>query len=563
MKKILCLAGLAALAALQALWAWNAGLCRRAVDGSRAPEENVRLLRRAEAVFPWNSMVSFELGRAYFEQGAESMADPAARDRLFRESIDSYLRSLRLNPASAAAHFGLGQALLYAGYAGLPAPLAYFDEYKRAAELTGHDSQLHYEAGKVLFGSWARLSPDERDFAAGLLRGSLAGENQERVLDLLEAWYLAGHDAGLIDRILPDDAGALRTYARFLGERSLSLEARLSALVRAEALEVARAKTELDRARRASESFMPAEAGHAARAALRLLGSVRFYQALAGKELFDPLEFKALQRAARRVLARSWIEETGSLDDPEGIIAAYVEAEDDPAALGEFEAFLAERRLLDERRAATPFQSLKTLAFRMGLDFKLGRFSRVTDVEGLLASSSTVLAPSGRASYYRILRLIGEANLRQNDPIEAAAFFQKAREVGSDSLEVLLGLERCYGLLKDEPKAAEVRSAIGRLTSPDRIDLGGQSLAKGQTTRIDLVTRGGPMSFRLELAPSEAGTSPLVSVFLDDRVVWEKYGDTGIAEFAGTPGHGRARLEVQAVSASVNLAGLSISSEIR
>jgi tetratricopeptide (TPR) repeat protein len=543
--------------------AWNARLCRRAQDAATPPHEKVRLLRRAEAVFPWNSAVSFELGRVYFEQGAESMADPAARDDLFRKSIDSYLRSLRLNPASAAAHFGLGQALLYAGYAGLPTPLPYFDEYRRAAELTGHDSQIHYEAGKVLFGHWDRLSPDERDFAAGLLKRSMAGKGQERVLDLLEAWYLAGHDAGLIDRILPEDAAALRTYARFLGERSLSLADRLSALARAEALEVARARTELDRARSAAASLMPAEAAFRAGLALDALGSVKFYQGLAGRDLLDPLEFKALQRGARRVLARSWIEETGSLEDPEGIIAAYVEAEDNPAALGEFEAFLAERRLLDERRAVTPFQSLKTLAFRMGLDFKLGRLSRVTDVEGLLASSSTVLAPSGRSSYARILRLIGQANLELNDAIEAAAFFEKAREVGSDSLDVLLGLERCYSLLEDEAKAAGVRAAIGRLTSPDQIDLGGQALAKGQLTRVDLLTTGGPRAFRLEFTPSEPGTSPLVSVFLDGRAVWEEYGDTGLAEFMGTLGQGRARLEIQAVSAPVNLGRLSISMQIR
>jgi len=491
------------------------------------------------------------------------MGDPAARDGLLRKAIDSYLRSLRLNPASAAAHFELGQALLYAGYAGLPTPLAYFDEYRRAAELTGHDSQIHYEAGKVLFGRWDGLSSEERDFATGLLKGSLAGKGQERVLDLLEAWYLAGHDTGLIDRILPEDAAALRTYARFLGERALSLEDRLSALARAEALEVARAKTELDRAWGAAESLMPSEAAFRAGLALDALGSVKFYQALAGRELLDPLEFKALQRAARRVLARSWVEETGSLDDPEGIIAAYVEAEDNPAALGEFETFLAERRLLDERRAVTPFQSLKTLAFRMGLDLKLGRYNRVADVEGLLASSSTVLAPSGRASYARILRLIGQANLELNDAIEAAAFFEKAREVGSDSLDVLLGLERCYSLLDDEPRAAGVRSAIGRLVSPDQIDLGGRALAKGQTARVDLQTRGGPRAFRLEFTPSGPEAAPLVSVFLDGRVVWEKYGDTGLAEFTGNLGQGRARLEIQAVSAPVSLGRLLISMEIR
>ena len=39
-------------------------------------------------------------------------------------------------------------------YLGLPAPLGYFEEYKRAAELTGHNSQIHFDVGKVLLGRW-------------------------------------------------------------------------------------------------------------------------------------------------------------------------------------------------------------------------------------------------------------------------------------------------------------------------------------------------------------------------------------------------------------------------
>ncbi len=525
---------------------------------AKTPEEKVRLLRRADTAFPWTSAVPFELGQVYFAQGAEAMGDAAARDGLLRKSIDCYLRSLRLNPGSAAAHFGLGQALLYAGYAGLGTPLPYYDEYRRAAELTGHDSQLHYEAGKVLFGRWDSLSPAERDFVAGLLKTSMAVNSQVRVPDLLEAWYAAGHAAGLMDRILPDDAAALRAYALFLGEHALSLEDRQAALARAEALEVARAKTEIDRSRRAAESFMPAESAYRANVALDALRSVKFYQALVGKELFDPREYKGLLKETRRLLARSWIEETRSLDDPEGILAAYLEIEDDPAALGEFETFLRERHLLDLSYSDAPFESLKTMAFRMGLAFKLGRYADITGFEALLASSSTVLAPSGRPSYVRILSLIGEVNLRLNNDIEAKAFFEKAREVGADGLDVLVALERCYSRLDDEPKAAEARAAIGRLTSPDRIDLGNRAVAKGQTTRIDLVTTGGPRAFRLEFTPSEPGELPLISVSLDGRVVWEKYGDTGIAEFAGTLGRGPARLEISAISAPVNLGRLSI-----
>ncbi len=561
LKKVLLLAGLAALAVLQAATAWNARLCWRAKAAAQNPEEKIRLLRRADAVFPWSSAVPFELGQAYFEQGAEAMGDPATRDPLFRKAIDCYLRSLRLDPGSAAAHLGLGQALLYAGYAGLPAPLPYFDEYKRAAELTGHSNQIHYEAGLVLFERWDSLRPEEQDFAARLLKSATAGPGVARVLDLLESWYLSGHEPGRIERVLPDEADALRTYARFLGERSLSLEDRQSALARAEALEVARARAEAGRSRRAADADMPSESAFRANVALDALRSVRFYQALTGKELLPPREYDRLLKSVQRLLAMSWVIENPSLDDPEGILVAYIDAEDDIGALEAFERFLKERRLLDEGSGGTPFRSLKALAFRMGLSFKLGRYHDIAGVEGLLASSSTVLAPSGRESYVRILRLIAEASLRLNNDIEAEAFFQKAREVGPDSLGLLLGLERCYRRTGDERKAAEMREAALKLTTPKEFDLGGRAVAKGQTVRIDLITTGGPRTFRLDFGPSGPGTVPLVSIFLDGRVVWEKYGDTGIAEFTGTVKEGAARLEITAVNYPVSLIRLEMADE--
>ena len=85
------------------------------------------------AVFPWNDLVAFELGKAYFERGAEALGDPAARDRSFGQAVEAFLRSLRLDPGRAAVHFHLAQTLLYMSYLSLPAPVPYFEEYKRAA----------------------------------------------------------------------------------------------------------------------------------------------------------------------------------------------------------------------------------------------------------------------------------------------------------------------------------------------------------------------------------------------------------------------------------------------
>ncbi len=335
-------------------------------------------------------------------------------------------------------------------YLGLPVPLGYFEEYKRAAELTGHSSRIHYDAGKVLLGRWDGLAAEEKDFAAGLLKGALAGKGEERLADFLEAWNLAGRDEALIDRVLPDDAASLRTYARFLGERALSLEARRSALARAEAMDVARARTELDQARRDAESFRTADSSARCAAALEALGAVRFYQTLVGRDLFDPKEHKALLTAARRLLAMNRIEETRSLADGDGVIAAYLALEDDFTALGEFETFIKERGLAVEAGTDSPFKDLHILAFRMAVDFKLNRYRDIARVGSLLSSSSLVIAPSGRPSYAAILRLIGEANLKLDSLYEAERYYRMALEVAPDDLDVLLGLERCYGRLSDE-----------------------------------------------------------------------------------------------------------------
>lgn len=555
-KKILGIAGLTVLVLLQGAVACNARLCWRARAVETEPEAKIRLLRRAEAIFPWNPEVSLELGKVYFAQAKDALGDPAKRDDLFDRAAGSFRRALRLDPGSPAAHFELGQALLYTSYLGQPATIAYFDEYRRAAELTGHNSQIHFDVGKVLLGRWDALAPAEKDFVVGILKHALAGKGEERLLDLLETWNIAGRDLALIDRILPDDAEALRTYARFLGERRLSLDARHQALARAEAFDVARAKAELDRARRDAEMFRTSDASERAEAAVRALGSVKFYQNLTGRELFDPKEYEATLRAARRLLAQSRIEETRSLADGDGVIAAYLDLEDDSAALGEFETFIKERGLLADYGTESPFKDLGTLAFRMTLDFKLNRYRDIARVGDLISSSSLIIAPSGRPSYVRILRLVGESDLKLDYVYEAEKYLKMALDVSPDDLAILLSLEQCYERLNDEAKAVEVRRAIDRLASPAAISLGGQVLAKGGSFETSLVTAGGPKAISLEFVPAPAESRSLVSVFIDGRIAWEGNGDTGPVRFRATLRQGRAALVITAVSGTVGLSRL-------
>lgn len=561
-KKILPLAGLAALVALQASVAWNERLEWIGRAAAADPEERIRALGRAEAVFPWNAAVAFELGKAHFERGVRALGDPAVRDRAFGLSVEAFLRSLRLDPGDAAAHFHLGQTLLYMSYLGLPAPLPYFEEYERAARLTGHNSQIRFEVGKVLLGRWPALALDERDFAAGILRRSLAGGGPERLREVLETWALEVGDYDLVERVLPDEAPALRAYARFLGERGLALDRRHGALARAERLDLERARAEVEEGRRAAESFRLGEAAERFRTALEALDGVRFYQALAGRDLLDAADHESLRRTALRHLAMVRVDETRSLVDETGALDDYLAAGDEFTALGEFERFLKERGLLGEApTTAAPFKDLATLAFRMTLDFRMNRYRDIVRAGDLLASSSVVVAPSGRPSYLRILNLIGEANLKLDYVYEAERHFRLALEVEPGSLEALLGLERCLERVNDEAGAAEVRRRIEARAGPARIDLGGRRLTKGEIFEVEIPADGRPAGLRLEFQADPAVRPPLVAVFLNGRVAWEGSGDTGPVVIPGVLRAGLNSLEIEAVGGPLTLVAVTRLSE--
>ncbi|HYA48337.1 MAG TPA: hypothetical protein VEG35_01450, partial [Burkholderiales bacterium] len=109
MKRTFLLAGLAVLAAFEVAVYWNARLLERANGLAGDPAEKARVLGRAARLYPWNDRVSLELGMARSESAAQALGNVAARDAAFAESVRHFLRALRLNPGSAAAHFELAQ----------------------------------------------------------------------------------------------------------------------------------------------------------------------------------------------------------------------------------------------------------------------------------------------------------------------------------------------------------------------------------------------------------------------------------------------------------------------
>ena len=552
MKKLAVLAALTLLAVLQASVAWNARLLSVAQDKMGAAGEVAATLELANRVYPWNALVHAELGRVYFERATGSLGDPAVRDASLARASEAYARALRLDPGSADVHFHFAQALMYMSYLSLPVPLPYFEQYKRSAALTGHNSQIFFEVGRVLLSRWGSISAEERDFTLGILEKALAGRDEERFTVLLETWSLAVGDPAVIDRIVPDDAALLRRYARFLGERSLSLEVRQETQARAEHLEFLRAKSELARGQRALDYFQGREASGYLRSGLRTLDSILFYQALAGAELIDPREFHEVRKTTLGLLAQDQIERTRSLADPDRLIARYLELEDQIPALGEFDRFIRERGLLGEAGGSiAQTGDLGALAFRMALDFKQNRYRDIVRAGELLSAGYLVIPESGRSSYVRILGVIGESCLKLDYVYEAEKHFRKALDIDPDDLEILLGLERCHDRLNDRPQAAKVRRKIEGLITPPRLDLEPGLIPKGGSRTIGLISDGRPRSVRVEFdVPAEA-PGPLVAAYLNGRVVWEDRLERGAFTFRAGPRVGPNVLQLVAVSGPV------------
>ena len=557
MKKPLLIAALVVVAVCQTLITWNAHLYDRARDEAAGPAAKARLLELAARVYPWNDQVDFELGKTFFARGSESLGDASLRDRAFAQSVGYFLKALRLNPGSAATHLYLAQSLQYMSYLSLPTTVGYFGEYRKAAALTGHDSEIYCEVGTVLLASWESLRPEEREFTLDVLGKMLAGAGREKFRDLLEVWYLHGRDYSIIDGIMPDDPGLERAYARFLGEMSLSLEVRQKALARAEFLDFVKAKDELSQGQRGYEYFQSQDAaGHLITAA-RLLESIRFYESLVRESLIDPAEYAQVLKTTYLLLAEIQAEKTRALSEPDGYLEKYLALETDPLAAGEFEQFLKDRNLLEDvQTAAARPKDLRALAIGLRLDFKQNKYRDIAQAGETLEKSAYIIPPAGTAYYVRILELAGDSFEKLDDIYEAENYDLKALAADPDDLEGLIRLERCYDRLNDDPQRVAVRRRIDGLLTPREVIAEPRVLRKDEPLEIRIVGDGSPVSMTVSLAGLEPGNLPLLSVFFNGRAVWEGYAQGGSLSFSLSPRTGANTLVMEAVNRPVTVASL-------
>jgi hypothetical protein len=559
-KRLLLL--LAVLAAAAADLLFYDGSARVSAAARRPdPAARMEILSGGQDLAALNDLQYRDLGRAAFEAAVVDLTAAESRDRNLRSAYQAQMRSLAVNPLSAATHFDLAQTLDYMTLFDLPAAGRPMDESIKTVRLAGQDAEILAATGRVLLSSWPRLTVEERALARDVTRSALAVRPGERLEGILDLWALRVQDPAFMRAVLPPDAEAYRTYARFLAERGLDRGERIHFLAEAEAIDLqkAAAAAAAGRSEFLAARMKPAEAHF--REGLRLLDGLRSYRDLdpaSGK--VSAASIRDLRKSLRLGLARCRLETARSLDGILDDLQAYLEVEDSAAAVAELEKSLRSRRLIEAKPDASG-KDLARLAFELDLLLRQNRYREVVSNGQSLEAGLVMVTEAVRPDYAAILERIGDAYRKLDFLYESNRFYQKARESRPSASPELLGkMVRNYERLNDTAALAGLRREAAGLFSPRRVDWSGILLPKGTPFKTTLVLEAKESRLSLEILPR--GPFPVyVTVVLKGRIVWEDFASGAPVTVSLTPETGAQELEILPWNGPLALTGLELAVE--
>jgi tetratricopeptide (TPR) repeat protein len=485
-------------------------------------ERRIALLESEQKLIPWNDRVYQELGKAYFESGVNRLQDNEARDADLRKSYENFRRALDLNPLSSSLHFDFAQALQYVSLLDLGIRGDDLAEFMKAARLSGQNRQVFSEAGKVMFSRWRLLSPADREYAKSVAKAVLLDPSPETLEAYLGLWEIDIGDPSVLEAILPKRADVLRGVARFMGERGLPRDERLRYLVQAEALDLKAAREDLAAGQTALSGLKLDDARTRFRSALAGLGRIEFAQSLRGENTIDRLEVRDMTKSIRLGLAKCALEETRKLGDALEDLFAYLDLEEEPAAVGGLETFLKERNIIGGPASAGA-QDFDRFLFQMRLDFKQNRFREIIQSGQALERGLLVIPEAMKPRYVRILGMIGDSYRKLDYVYESNGFFRKALDVGGPNIDLFLKMRKNFERLNDSARQGEVDQMIRTLVPGREEALAGTVISKEAPLVKKWILDGRKLELSVTFADPGPEPFPLVSVLFNGQAAWEDY----------------------------------------
>lgn len=521
LRQIVLLFAIFVLGLLNIFIYWNSHLYYRA-QKEDDDQKKIRLLEESNKLYPLNDLVFYELGKSYLDFGLMRLNDAAASESSFRKSVQNLRKSILINPASPFSHFYLGQSLLNLALFSSGKDTKFYDEFRKAALLSGDGSQIFNEVGRLFLSRWPELSPEDQNFTLEILRKVVGNKDQEKIALLLNIWELNAKDYQIIEKILPADAQVYRQYAEFLGEKSLFLEERHKYLALADILDFARAKSEFQSGEMQLGRFQTEEAFGHFKTSLDLLGGIRFYQASVVKDSISNSEYTDLLKSTLLDLAKCRIEEGAGLSEVVTYLSQYLSLEDRTAKIGELERYLRDRGALPGKFDKSS-NDLTRLAIELSFQFKQTKFREIVNFGRELEKSFVVVPEAKKQDYVRILLLVGDSYQKVDFLYDAGDIYQKALDIGPNNLETLLRIRNNSDRLNEDKKLEEINKVIEKLMAPKEINLQSLRLNKGEMFSRSLILDGQSVVLDLQFQTDEKSEAPLISVFFNNRVVWDDY----------------------------------------
>jgi len=553
-KKAGLLAVLVVAVAAAALMYWSQHLTYKAMKQEDAALR-VAVLEKAAAFWPLNDRAFYELGKAHFDYAYQNLDDVDLGKDHFRRSARRFRQSLRLNPADFYGHYNYGRTLFHLDFL-LPAEdFDFVREYKKAADLTGHRSEIYYQVGKMLLSQWNDLSGEDRAFTTGILKKIAARGNREQFTRIMHTWEMNVGDYAVMGQILPDDAALLRMYAEFLGEKSLDQRERHNVLALAEHLDFQRAGEEFSRAEYHFRYYRPRQAAPLYRRCLDILEGIAFYQGLTGRSPIDAAEYADMMMASNLKLAQCEIMQGRGLEEVEGYLRAYLSLSEKVADASELESYLVENRLIGERLEDS-LNDLGLLSFHCLLYLKQNHYRDVKNIGEMLERSFVVVPEEDKEDYIQVLRWVAKAHQITGYFYDASDFYERALELDEGNVATLLDMRQNYERLNDEREMARIDRRLEELLAPREMLFRDKTIGKGQPFQQPMTLDGSRVSLSLVFASGEEGESrvvPLVSVHWNGRVVWEDYLREDTVILSLETEQGENRLEVRPVNRDVRL----------
>ena len=512
MRKGARVLGLLAFAAVSIISFANIDLYYRSKTEGRTSERNLARLRLANTLLPISDQTLAEEGKACLEVALENLADVELAGRYLRRAESLFRRALRFNPASCPNHFFYAKTLQYLSFlpgAKVPDSLP---ELWKAARLSGDRSSLAFDIVLMMIGRWPSLSPEQRRFTLQTLKKILAEGNETQFQTLLHSWFLNVKDATLLDDILPESSKLYRTYARFLGEMSLSLGARQKMLALAEELDYNQAVREYDAGR--------------PEVCLGLLNGIQFYSALVEKKDITPklIRHHLLVKSASLSRAKVRLMKNRKLEEAEDDLRSYLRLETDYNEVLALETYLQELNLVQREQTVRLVQgNIRNFAFELYLTYCAHKYTQITGLGAGLGNGLVVTEPSQKKYLREILMLIADSYNKLNFLYEPERFYQQALEAAPNDWEVLLKLRLYYERMNEAAKMARVNQALSGVLTPQAVVLTDGLIGKEQIRRLSLILDSTSGALTLLFRPPEGQNRPLITVLLNGRVIWENY----------------------------------------